>query len=90
MSKRLKAASALSLALTTAAALSVTDATFALEANDSNVPETEIIVDPVALANDQADQTVIFGDQSEIVAEIPESVIEADKKANEAAESFCW
>ena len=48
MSKIFRATSALSLAITTIAALSVTDVSFALEASDET-PESEIFVDPALL-----------------------------------------
>ena len=82
MSKIFRAASALSLAITTVVALSVTDVSFALEASDET-PETEIFVDPALLEEDESDQTIIFGEQQEVVAEIPQDVIESDKIANE-------
>ncbi|MEH6700370.1 cell wall hydrolase [Parasphingorhabdus sp.] len=82
MSKIFRAASALSLAITTVAALSVTDVSFALEATD-DTPESEIFVDPALLEADESDQAIIFGEQQEVVAEIPQDVIESDKIANE-------
>lgn len=82
MSKIFRAASALSLAITTVAALSVTDVSFALEATD-DTPESEIFVDPALLEADESDQAIIFGEQQEVVAEIPQEVIESDKIANE-------
>jgi|TARA_R110001599_G_scaffold8801_2_gene43688 N-acetylmuramoyl-L-alanine amidase len=82
MSKIFRAASALSLAITTVVALSVTDVSFALEASDET-PETEIFVDPALLEEDESDQAIIFGEQQEVVAEIPQDVIESDKIANE-------
>lgn len=87
MSKTLKAASVASLAIMTSAALSVTDVSFALEANDE-VPEQEIIVDPVALevAEAEAETAIIFAEPKEVAAEIPAQVIEADKAANEKAQ----
>ena len=82
MSKIFKAASVLSLAFSTAAALAVTDVSFALEAAD-DTPEAQIVIDPDMLesANDAA--PVIFGEQQEVVAVIPQDVIEADRLANE-------
>tara|TARA_R110000824_G_scaffold64650_2_gene168879 strand:- start:502 stop:1209 length:708 start_codon:yes stop_codon:yes gene_type:complete len=85
MSKIFRAASALSLALTTVAALSVTDVSFALEATD-DTPESEIFVDPALLEEDESNQAIIFGKQQEVVAEIPQDVVESDKIANESAE----
>ena len=81
MSKIFRAASALSLALTTVAALSVTDVSFALEASDET-PESEIFVDPALLQEDESNNAIIFGEQQEVVAEIPQDVVEADKIAN--------
>ena len=82
MSTILRAASALSLALTTAAALSVTDVSFAFEAADEK-PETQIVVDPAMLENDvQAVPPVVFAEPQEVVANIPQEVIDADKQAN--------
>ncbi len=82
MSKIFKAASVLSLAFSTAAALAVTDVSFALEAAD-DTPEAQIVIDPDMLesANDAA--PVIFGEQQEVVAVIPQDMIEADRLANE-------
>jgi len=85
MSKIFRATSALSLAITTIAALSVTDVSFALEASDET-PESEIFVDPALLEADEANQAIIFADQQEVVAEIPEDVVESDKIANGEAE----
>ncbi len=85
MSKIFRATSALSLALTAVAALSVTDASFALEATNET-PESEIFVDPALLEDDESDQSIIFGEQQEVVAEIPQDVVESDKMANGEAE----
>lgn len=85
MSKIFRAASVLSLALTTVAALSVTDVSFALEATDET-PESEIFIDPALLEADESNPAIIFGEQQEVVAEIPKDVIESDKIANEGAE----
>ncbi len=82
MSKIFKAASVLSLAFSTAAALAVTDVSFALEATD-DTPETEIVVDPDMLETADESAPVIFGEQQEVVSTIPEEVIEADRLANE-------
>lgn len=82
MSKILRTASALSLALTAVAALSATDASFAFEANDET-PETEIVIDPQLLAEDESNQNIIFAEQQEILAEIPEAVVKADEIANQ-------
>ena len=71
----------MSLALTAVAALSFTDASFALEASDET-PESEIFVDPALLAKDESNQAIVFAEQREIVAEIPQDVVEADKIAN--------
>lgn len=71
----------MSLALTAVAALSFTDASFALEASDET-PESEIFVDPALLAEDESNQAIVFAEQREIVAEIPQDVVEADKIAN--------
>ncbi|MEO9634276.1 MAG: cell wall hydrolase [Parasphingorhabdus sp.] len=84
MSKTFRAASALSLALTTAAALAVTDVSFALEATDET-PESEIIIDPALLADEEPNESVVFADQQEVVAEIPEDVVKSDKIANDQA-----
>jgi N-acetylmuramoyl-L-alanine amidase len=85
MSKIFRVTSALSLALTTVAALSVTDASFALEASDET-PESEIFIDPALLEEDQSNQAIIFGDHQEVVAEIPQDVVESDKIANGESE----
>ena len=84
MSTVFKAASALSLALTTVAALSVTEASLAFEASDE-VPEAEIVIDPSLLesSDETAGQKVVFADFVEVSSEIPEDVIEADRIANE-------
>ncbi|MEH6791021.1 cell wall hydrolase [Parasphingorhabdus sp.] len=81
MSKIFRATSALSLAFTAVVALSFTDASFALEATDET-PETEIFVDPALLAEDEADQAIIFGDHQEVVADIPQDVVQSDRMAN--------
>ena len=80
MRKTFKAASALSLAIFAAATITATDVSFALEASD-DIPETEIVVDPALLENSDADTGVVFAAQDEVVAEIPEDVIEADELA---------
>ncbi len=85
MSKIFRAASAFSLAITTVAALSVTDVSFALEATDET-PESEIFVDPALLEDDESDEAIIFGEQQEVVADIPKDVIESDRIANADAE----
>lgn len=85
MSKIFRATSALSLAITTIVALSVTDVSFALEASDET-PESEIFVDPALLEADEANQAIIFAEQQEVVAEIPQDVVESDKIANGEAE----
>lgn len=82
MSKIFKAASVLSLALSTAAALAVTDVSLAFEATDET-PEAEIVIDPDMLESSDEVAPVIFGEQQEVVAEIPQDVIEADRLANE-------
>ncbi len=89
MSKIFKAASVASLALTTVAALSVTDVSFALEATDegNNVPEAPIVIDP-ELVGDESASPVIFGEIQEVTAEIPEDVVEADRIANERQEAL--
>lgn len=85
MSKIFRATSVLSLALTAVAALSFTDASFALEASD-DTPEAEIFVDPALLAEDESNQAIIFGEEQEVVAEIPQDVVQSDKIANGEAE----
>ena len=88
MSRIFKAASVFSLAISTAAALSVTDVSFALEAND-DTPEANIVVDPSLIeASDTGDTqgAVIFAEQKEVVSEIPQEMIDADKAANALAE----
>ncbi len=87
MSTIFKSASVASLALMTTAALSVTDVSFALEANDE-IPEEEIIVDPAALeaADGTVETAIVFAEQQEVAADIPAQVIEADKAANERAQ----
>ncbi len=82
MSKIFKAASVLSLAFSTVAALAVTDASFALEANDTT-PESEIVIDPDMLESTDETAPVIFGELKEVAAAIPQDVIEADRLANE-------
>lgn len=85
MSKVFKTASVLSLALSTVAALSVTDVSFALEATNET-PEAEIVVDPAMLesSDEEANQNpVVFGELKEVAAEIPQDVVEADRAANE-------
>lgn len=82
MSKIFKAASVLSLAFSTVAALAVTDVSFALEANDTT-PESEIIIDPDILESADNTTPVIFGELKEVAAAIPQDVIEADRLANE-------
>lgn len=82
MSKIFKAASVVSLAFSAVAALAVTDASFALEAND-DIPEVEIVVDPAMLETADEAAPVIFGEQQEVVAAIPQDVVEADQLANE-------
>ncbi|GAB5487599.1 MAG: cell wall hydrolase [Parasphingorhabdus sp.] len=86
MSTIFKTASVASLAIMTSAALSVTDVSFAFEANDE-IPEQEIVVDPAALEAEQAaaETPIIFAKPLEVVAEIPAQVIEADKVANKQA-----
>jgi|TARA_R100001244_G_scaffold6593_8_gene7923 N-acetylmuramoyl-L-alanine amidase len=86
MSKIFRATSALSLALTAVTALFVTDASFALEASDET-PEAEIFVDPALLSNDESNQNIVFGEQQEVVAEIPADVVQSDKIANGEFES---
>lgn len=85
MSKIFRATSALSLALTTVAALSVTDVSFALEATEVT-PESEIYIDPALLEDDESNEAIIFGEQQEVVAEIPQDVVQSDKIANGEAE----
>ncbi|MEL6873924.1 MAG: cell wall hydrolase [Pseudomonadota bacterium] len=89
MSKIFKAASVASLALTTVAALSVTDVSFALEATneEENIPEAPIVIDPEMIEN-EGESVVIFGDMQEVTAEIPEEVVEADRIANEQQEAL--
>lgn len=82
MSKVLKTASAMSLALFAVTTFAVTDASFALEAND-DVPEVDIVIDPEMLESDENSVPVVFGEQQEVISEIPEDVIEADRLANE-------
>lgn len=89
MSKVFKAASVLSLALSSVAALSVTDASFASKAAD-DIPETEILVDPALIespdeetATDAVFGDIVFDEPAEVTAEIPADVIEADRIANE-------
>jgi len=85
MSKIFRATSVLSLALTAVAALSFTDASFALEASDET-PEAEIFVDPALLADDESNPAIIFDEQQEVVAEIPQDVVDSDRLANGEAE----
>ena len=87
MSKIFRAASVFSLAITTVAAISVTDVSFALEAS-AETPETEIFVDPALLAEDESNEAIVFGEQQEVVAEIPEDVIASDELANAQAEQI--
>ena len=81
MSKIFRATSVLSLALTAVAAFSFTDASFALEASDE-MPEAEIFVDPALLADDESNPDIIFGEQQEVVADIPADVTKSDRIAN--------
>lgn len=71
----------------TSAALSVTDVSFAFEANEE-IPEQEIVVDPATLEAEEAaaETAIIFAEQQEVAAEIPAQVIEADKVANKQAQ----
>jgi len=85
MSKIFRATSVLSLALTAVAALSFTDASFDLEASDET-PEAEIFVDPALLADDESNPAIIFGEQQEVVAQIPQDVVDSDRLANGEAE----
>lgn len=82
MSKVFKAASALSLAFFAVTTFAVTDASFALEAND-DIPEVDIVIDPAMLTSTDDAAPIIFGEQQEVVATIPQDVIDADKLANE-------
>jgi len=82
MSKIFKTASVFSLAFSTVAALAVTDASLALEANE-DTPETEIVIDPDMLNSANEAAPVIFGEPKAVIAEIPEDVVEADRLANE-------
>jgi spore germination cell wall hydrolase CwlJ-like protein len=82
MSKVLKTASAMSLALFAVTTFAVTDASFAFEAND-DVPEVDIVIDPEMLESDENSVPVVFGEQQEVISDIPEDVIEADRLANE-------
>jgi spore germination cell wall hydrolase CwlJ-like protein len=87
MSTIFKTASVVSLAVTTVAALSVTDVSFAFESTEAAVPEADIIVDPSLIAAEN-EKVIIFAEPKEVAAEIPQSVIEADaaiNKLNEAA-----
>ncbi len=81
MRKLFRATSVLSLALTAVATLSFTDASFALEATDET-PESEIFVDPALLAADESNQDIVFGEEKEVLAEIPEDVVQSDRVAN--------
>ncbi len=76
-----------SLAISTAAALSVTDVSFALGSTDET-PEADIIIDPSLLEiSDESglQSPVVFGEQQEILSQIPQDVIDADRMANEQA-----
>ncbi|VAW05057.1 Cell wall hydrolyses involved in spore germination [hydrothermal vent metagenome] len=87
MSRIFKAASVFSLAISTAAALSVTDVSFALGATE-DTPEADIIVDPSLLeqSDDAGVQSpVVFGEQKEVISQISQDVIDADRLANEKA-----
>ncbi|MEP4337236.1 MAG: hypothetical protein ABJ360_12785, partial [Roseobacter sp.] len=64
--------------------MAVTDVSFALEATDET-PESEIIIDPALLADEEPNESVVFADQQEVVAEIPEDVVKSDKIANDQA-----
>lgn len=86
MSKIFKTASVLSLAISTVAALAMTDASFALEANDE-MPEAEIVIDPAMVESANDTDTVVFAEQEEILSEIPQDVIAEDRAANEARAS---
>lgn len=78
-----KAASVLSLAFSTVAALAMTGTSFALEASDE-MPEVEIVVDPNMVESVDDTAPVIFADHQEVVSEIPQDVIVEDREANEA------
>ncbi len=82
MSKVFKAASALSLAFFAVTTFAVADASFALEAND-DIPEVDIVIDPAMLKSTDDAAPVVFGEPQEVVATIPQDVIDADKLANE-------
>lgn len=71
----------------TSAALSVTDVSFAFDANEE-IPEQEIVVDPAAIEAEEAaaETAIIFAKPQEVAAEIPNQVIEADKAANKQAQ----
>lgn len=70
----------MSLAFFTVAAFSMTGASFAYEASDAT-PQAEIIVDPSMIENDSSD-IIVFGEPSEVLANIPDSVVKADARAN--------
>ncbi|HEY9090151.1 cell wall hydrolase [Parasphingorhabdus sp.] len=83
MSKIFKSASALSLAIFTVAAFSMTDVSFAFEANDE-MPEVEILVDPYLVESSNDLDQVVFAESKEVVSEIPKDVVAEDRAANEA------
>ncbi|MEW4468576.1 cell wall hydrolase [Parasphingorhabdus sp. JC815] len=82
MSKIFKSASVLSLALTTVAALTMTDASFALEASEE-MPEAEIVIDPAMVESANETDSVVFAEEQEVLSEIPQDVIVEDRVANE-------
>jgi len=80
MSKVLRVASVFSLALSTVAALAVTDATFATEdENASETVEEKIFVDPDKIVESDG---IVFSDTKEVVQSIDEADLEADRIAN--------
>jgi len=81
MSKIFKSASVLSVAISTVAALAMTDASFALEANDE-MPEAEIVIDPAMVESTNDTDTVVFAEREEVLSEIPQDVIAEDRAAN--------
>lgn len=48
------------------------------------MPEAEIVIDPDMLESTDETAPVVFGEQQEVLSEIPQNVIEADRVANEA------
>ncbi len=86
MSKIFKAASAMSLAFTTVAALAMTGTSFASDASVA-MPEVEIVINPTLVDSVDDNAQIVFADRQEVVSDIPQDVVEEDLMANEAKAS---